>query len=221
VQLDTGSPLATSDSREGLSVPTTVAHLLSAAATGVPGVVRWGERIPLDEPGIYVVTQTEDVDALTSPRQAQISVPALEELLAARPELRVDGHRPSLSELGERISRFWLPDEPIVYIGLASNSVRSRASAYYRTPLGARRPHAGGWLLKLLADLDELFVHYAAGDPKEAEYALLRQFCTGVSRASRNDLGDPEHPVSVRQPRVAAWDEEAPRHSGARAPKGS
>lgn len=203
-------------------MPTTVAQLLAAASIDVAGVVRWGERIPLDAPGIYVVAQTDDVNALPPPRQAQISVPALEELLAARPELRVDGHRPSPIELGERVSRFWLPDEPILYIGLASTSVRSRVSAYYRTPLGARKPHAGGWFLKLLADLDRLTVHYsAAGDPKDAEDALLRRFCTGVSGSSRDDLGDPAHPFPFANLEWPPGTRKRHGISGARAPKGS
>jgi len=65
------------------------------------------------------------------------------------------GRRPSADAFAARIASFWLPDEPIVYIGLAT-SLRSRVSGFYRTPIGARRPHAGGWLLKTLSILDRL-----------------------------------------------------------------
>lgn len=46
---------------------------------------------------------------------------------------------------------------------------------YYNTPLGARKPHAGGWPLKTLENLDELCVHYAA--------------CVSVDVAERTMLG--------------------------------
>lgn len=50
----------------------------------------------------------------------------------------------------DRLATFWLPDEVVLYIGLAGASVRKRVRQYYRTPLGDKRPHAGGWWLKTL-----------------------------------------------------------------------
>lgn len=117
------------------------------------------------------------------------------ELLEVRPEMRLDGRRPSPDDLAARLAAFWLPDETVVYIGLAGTSVRRRLSAYYRTPLGARRPHSGGWFLKMLAGLDSFYVHVAsAPEPKRAEAEMLRFFCSQVSAASKQRLHDPEHP---------------------------
>ena len=117
----------------------------------------------------------------------------LPKLLGLRPELLLDGRRPTIADLGERLAQCWLPDEPVLYIGLASTSVRARVTAYYNTRLGARKPHAGGWFLKTLSELDDLWVHVAgAADPSGAEDAMLRSFCSAVSDTSRARLRDPE-----------------------------
>jgi hypothetical protein len=62
---------------------------------------------------------------------------------------------------------------------------------YYRTPLGAKRPHAGGWWLKTLTVLDELWVYWAATpDYAAAEKAMLRAFTHAVSSETRSTLLD-------------------------------
>src|SRR2546429_470324 len=74
-----------------------------------------------------------------------LSTRALDDMLAARAELTLDGARPDRSALRRRLAGFWLADETVLYLGLAGTSVRARVRQYYKTPLGARRPHAGGW----------------------------------------------------------------------------
>jgi hypothetical protein len=176
-------------------MPTTVSGLLGAARLQLAESVGWGGPIPLPEPGVYLVSRCARPDDLVAPGAADISSAAVAELLSVRPELTLDGCPTSVHDLAARLSGFWLSDEPVVYIGLASTSVRSRVNAYYRTPLGARQPHAGGWFLKVLADLSSFSVHVAAADdPKAAESALLEAFCAGVSADTRANLHDPAHP---------------------------
>jgi hypothetical protein len=107
----------------------------------------------------------------------------------------MDGKRPSEIELMERVASFWLPDEPVLYIGLTTRPLRQRVSEYYKTPLGARKPHAGGHFLKTLENIDELFVHSAeCSEPRAAEDAMLKAFCSGISESSQRRLHDPQHP---------------------------
>ena len=107
----------------------------------------------------------------------------------------MDGERPTEKELAERIAQFWLPDEPVLYIGLTTRPLRRRVAEYYKTPLGARKPHAGGHFLKTLETLDRLFVHSAGcAEPHTAEDAMLNAFCAGVSAGARQRLADPERP---------------------------
>jgi len=101
----------------------------------------------------------------------------------------------------DRIRRFWILDEVVLYIGLAGTSLSTRLRHYYTTPIGDRRPHARGYFLNLLSNLDQLWVHYARHpDPELAEDRMLRRFCELVSHDSRRSLQDPAHPYSVRQP---------------------
>lgn len=160
-------------------MPSTVADIFAAASASPAGVVRWGTppAPPVDRTapatGVYVVALTDELDS----RAGALAVPpiseaAIEELLAVRLELTLDDARPTREQLLKRLAGFWFPDEVVVYIGLAGHrknrpvqgEVAKRMAEYYATPLGANGPHAGGWPLKTLACLHEVYVHYAYCD---------------------------------------------------------
>jgi hypothetical protein len=177
-------------------MPATVNDLLAAAGLQPGGSVRWGTPLPASRPGIYLVALDASPDTRTATlAEAPISAARVAELLRVRPELRLDRSRPTVGALTERLAGCWLPDETVLYIGLAGTSLERRVSQYYATPLGARRPHAGGWFLKTLSNLDELTVHYAAAvDPAAAERELLKAFIDGVDGASCDGLHGPACP---------------------------
>lgn len=177
-------------------MPSTVTDLLDAAGIELAETARWGSPLMLHHPGVYIVALDSEPDTRTRLQQsAAIGRRAVLTLLATRPELRVDGDRPTTGTLSDRIASFWLPDETIVYVGLAGSSVSGRIGQYYRTPLGARAPHSGGWFLKVLSSLDELHVHCApADDPARAESMMLRTFVENVSDTTRQSVADPTRP---------------------------
>lgn len=177
-------------------MPSSVLSIFAAAGLRPLGVTAWGGEVPEDEPGVYVVALDEDPEALTAHLpEAPIADGAIEHLLKVRPELQVDDRPPTPSGLRARLQQFWLPDETILYIGLASRSIRSRVDAYYRTKLGARSPHAGGWFLKTLERHPTRYVHWATTEnPLKTEDAMLRAFCDGVSDSTRATLYDPARP---------------------------
>ena len=108
--------------------------------------------------------------------------------------MTLDAVQPSITQLMDRISRFWISDEVILYIGKATE-LSTRLSDYYRTSVGKRSPHSGGFFLKLLSNLDQLWVHYAeCNDPESVEDKMIRRFCENVSQGSRGALHDPAHP---------------------------
>lgn len=177
-------------------MPSTVGEVFADAGIQRGGAVPWGMTAPNPTPGVYVVSLTAEPHAIQGLPAAPISISAAEELLTTRPELRVDGARPSPEDLVARLAAFWLPDEVVLYIGLAGTSVQQRVSAYYRTPLGARSPHAGGWFLKTLSNLGELHVHFGeCSDPAGAEDDMLAGFSSRVSDLSRRHLHDGERPI--------------------------
>lgn len=177
-------------------MPSTVTDLLRASGLSPEGSVRWGNRVPTDRPGIYVVAIADSPESLEPTLQsAPISSTAIEALLEVRPELRVDQAPPTTADIRKRIAGFWLPDETVLYVGLAGTSLRNRINQYYKTPLGARKPHAGGWFLKLLSNLQSLHVHFAeTTDPSGAENAALQRFGSNVTPSTKRGLRDPEHP---------------------------
>jgi hypothetical protein len=173
-------------------MPSTVSDVFAAAGLEPAGVERWATSLPETARGVYVVALTNDVTSTAAVMPtAPVSLPALQHLLAVRPELRIDLAVADADDLAERLRSFWLADEVILYIGLAGQPLRTRVRQYYRTPLGARKPHAGGWWLKTLSVVDELWVHYApTPDFRMAEKLMLSAFADAVSPGSRDALYD-------------------------------
>ncbi len=184
--------------------------------------MNWGAPIPPPPPscttGVYVVALTHGLEEIGSPYpNCPISAKALTGVLEVRPELRVDERRPTVASLARRLSKFWLAQEPILYIGLAgprasrpsAGELAKRLAEYYETPLGARSPHAGGWFLKTLLPLNDLVVHFAYCDEaNRREGQMLDAFAAGLSTRAREGLHDSErvmpfanleHPPGVRK----------------------
>ena len=177
-------------------MPSTLSSLLEVAGLPHGGTVAWGQPVPERSAGVYLVALTSELESTHGSTSAcSVSDAALRDWLKARPELRLDGQRPDTGALAVRLASFWLPDEVTLYIGLARTSLRDRVSQYYRTPLGARRLHAGGYFIKTLRSLTDVYVHFAPGtDPATSEGAMLAAFCERVSRTTLAALDDPEHP---------------------------
>lgn len=171
-----------------------VGELFAKSDLQPAGVVRWGDQVPLDLPGVYVVTSTRELsDPVGRIRTYQPNLSAFEVLRRACPSITVDGAPATNEKLSERIGAFWIPESTIMYVGLAGTSVRKRVDQYYGTQIGQRSPHAGGWWLKTLVGLESLFVHYAeAQRPRLAEDRLLKTFAAAVLPSARGALHDPE-----------------------------
>ena len=199
------------------------------------GVVPWGTLpAPTDgvpTTGIYVVALTADPDAVGGATEAPpIDYAAVAELLDVRPELRMDGTRPTRDQLAARLAEFWFPDEVILYIGLAGQrkatpsggQLANRVGEYFKTRLGARSPHAGGWPLKTLSCLTDLHVHYGyCGGVAKVEQRALRSFASGVSKATCAGLRDPVRVMPFANFECPKGTRKDHGITGARAPRGS
>jgi hypothetical protein len=189
-------------------LPSTVADIFASAGAQPGGVVRWGQ-LPARPPaknsattGIYVVALTDAVDRVdgTHPK-APVALPPLQKLIDRRPELTLDDvPNPTAHQLRKRLGEFWFPDETVLYIGLADarrkphrdGDLPHRVNEYYGTRIGAKSPHAGGWPLRALACLSELWVHYAyCRNVRDAEDDCIGYFAAHVSPETRARLRDP------------------------------
>lgn len=158
----------------------------------------WGAPVPATGPGVYLVSANRDPDDMhgEAVQRLGVSPAAVGELLTNCPRLRLDGVQPTASALLRRLEAMRPPGEPVLYIGLAGSSVSTRTGQYYRTPLGAAKPHAGGWPLKCLGRLDQLWVHFASCVAvKAVERTMLRVFAEQIDGRTASLLVDPAAPL--------------------------
>lgn len=162
------------------------AELLRSVGLIVDGPVTWGQAVRSAAPGVYVV---ELPAPLPSP---PIDHNVLRAWIEGVPTLLLDGKRPTPHELAARLAAFWYPDQTILYIGRTDRSLGGRLAAYYQTPLGDPRPHAGGHWIKTLRDLSHCLVWWAETDAEEEfEDALLTAFEASVEAETLERLYDP------------------------------
>ncbi len=169
--------------------PLSAQELLRAQGLPADGPVLWGQPARSRAPGIFIV------EMATSMAHAPIDITAVRAWVDRVPGLRLDGERSTPTELADRLGAFWLLGQQVLYIGRTSKTLGPRIAAAYATPLGDRRPHAGGHWLKTLHRVDQLRVWWAeTAAPEEYEDALLATFAETV---------DPEVLARIHDPSVA------------------
>src|SRR5262245_26665162 len=103
-----------------MSMPTSVAKLFSGVSLPIAGSVKWGQTLPksADVHGVYAVAMTSDSydEVNIYGNNPPIDIEILQRLIASVPTLRVDNSPPTPDTLKKRLEKFWLPDEPVLYI---------------------------------------------------------------------------------------------------------
>ena len=177
-------------------MPSTVIDLLNAASLQLTGEVPWSEPVPSGTSGVYIVSLSPDPDRnRLVMANAPIDHSIVSHWINRVPRMELDGAaNPHPDALAARLSEFWFPDESTLYIGKAT-SLRGRVRGYYKTPLGDRRPHAGGHWIKTLSVLQETYVYYAETPcAEEMESQLIKAYISKVSTNAKQKLRDPSHP---------------------------
>lgn len=172
---------------------TTVKELFQQVGITRCDTVKWDETCPETRAGLYIVSLCADPAASTGLKQPVFDNEAIQAWIDRLPAFRLDGARPTLETLKKRLSDFWLPTENVLYIGQTGSALGKRIRAYYRTPLGDRKPHSGGQWLKTLKNLPELYVHYAvSGNPTADEAKLLAYFKEKAGKLPFANLEGPD-----------------------------
>ena len=165
------------------------AELLRSVGLLADGPVTWGRPVASGRPGVYVVEWPE------SRPDAPVDLAVVGKWIERLPGLRLDGARPTSRGLAARLHDFWLPGQVVVYVGMTTSSIGARVAAFYRTPLGDRRPHAGGQWLKTLRGLERARVWWAETNaPEEYEDGIFGAFAATIdaSAAAAPRLADRE-----------------------------
>lgn len=158
----------------------TAADLLRDVGLIADGPAIWGKPVRLSAPGVFIV------EMATPAPSAPLDLALIGKWLERVPELTLDGVRPTSRDLQVRIGSFWLPTQPVLYIGSTPGSVAGRIAAITKTVAGDRKPAASGLWLHFLRNPGDLRVWWAATDAlEEYEDALLEAFAAGITDADR------------------------------------
>ncbi len=99
------------------------ATLLRTVGLLADGPIVWGRPLPARGPGVFVV---ELPAALPS---APLELTRIGKWVERVETLQLDGARPTSKELAARLGSFWLPSQPILYVGASDVSAASRLAA--------------------------------------------------------------------------------------------
>lgn len=166
-----------------MASPRSAVALLRSLDLMPDGPTRWGEPVRSRASGVLLVETAARLDT------APIDVTAVKAWIERAPGLRLDGERPTPTQLLDRLGTFWLPQETVVYVGRTSKSLNARAASLFATPLGDRRPHSGGHWLWTLLGRDQLRVWWAeTPSPEEYEDGLADAIAADLDAEARERL---------------------------------
>lgn len=172
--------------------------------------IQWGEEPDNTSVGIYIVsTASKPCTNSNHFEEAPIDENMLKFWINKVKTIQIDGKpNPTVTELKQRLNRFWLPDESIIYIGQTecTGGLKRRMYQYYKTELGDKKPHSGGHWIKTLDIINQLFVHYIGTmNPIEAEEKLMKNFVSQVSDTTKKRMGSRNLPLPFANLELAKW----------------
>lgn len=160
--------------------------------------VQWGNPVNNTKEGIYIVSMSESPSE-NEPhtcKRIPISIDLLRNWMT-HGEFKIDNKITNdVTLIKQRLSKFWLTDENIIYIGKAplrkkGGGIGNRIREYYDTLIENHSPHAGGRWIKVLKNLNNMFVYYIECDhSSDVEAELLDIFGDQISKDNKNRLGD-------------------------------
>jgi len=149
----------------------TPVDLFRAVGLRLDGPARWGAPVRANHPGVLAIEWPQASD------RAPIDISAVGTWISRVPTLTLDGARPTGKALAARLASFWLPGEPIVFVGMAASSVSARVAELAHAPLGDAGPSADARWVRTLAGFDRSRIWWAETDAaEEYEDALIERF---------------------------------------------
>lgn len=172
-------------------MPISVNELLQKVNLRVTGKVKWGNVVDCQEKGIYLISTSSNPESNENKiNEAPISREKLMKWIAVSGNMTIDNRVADLESLNNRLQKYWLPDENILYIGQTSKqTLHARIQQFYNHELGRRKPHSGGEWIKTLSNINELCIYFVTSDSsKEVEEKLLHEFMKVSSSKMVGDI---------------------------------
>ena len=171
-------------------MPLTLQQLDARFDLKVKGPIRWLEPIPTTRSGVYIISTSNDVSSNNGLSEiAKISKDSYKIWKENAPGLMIKGACDlTFQSINNELQKYWHPLESIVYIGKANN-INKRLNQFYNHVIGESRPLAGGFWIKLLENLNSLFIYYSENpNPKELEFKILLFFIEHVAGKAYTEI---------------------------------
>jgi hypothetical protein len=177
-------------------MPVTVKDIFSKVGLEPSAAIKWKGTIPTSKNGVYVVSLSADAAKNKGIQsKCEVSEMVFNNWKELSPELNVNGIA-TKAAVETELNQFWKPTENILYVGESSsetNGLSKRVNQFYQHEVGWKGPHTGGYWIKLLSKLEDLYVYYAQCDyPRDTEFKMLMYFIeqtTGKSFYELKELG--------------------------------
>jgi transcription elongation factor GreA len=161
-------------------------ELMRSLGLLVDGPAVWGKPVASRRPGVFVVELPGGAE------RAPIDIVAVRRWVEHVPDMLVDRQLASGPDIARRLETFWLPNEPILYVGRSARAIGQRVVQMFATPLGDAKPYSGGHWLQALSVVRDLRIWWAETEAhEEYEDALLAAVAGRVSADAKAALPDP------------------------------
>jgi hypothetical protein len=184
-------------------MPSTIKDLVEHVGLNINNIktIKWGQKLECSYSGIYFISMSPKIDVIENVfPNAFFDDGQIKAWINKVKSIEID-RKPGINytELKDRLNKFWITDENIIYIGQTNckGGLEKRVGQYYNTELGENGPHAGGhWVKTLKNYTDLLFVHYiCTNNPLTLEKEILKKFIKQVSFNSLQNIGDSLMPL--------------------------
>ncbi len=177
-------------------MPVTVKEIFNKVGLEPSVPLKWRNAISIKGNGVYIISSSSNSTMNTGiTSSCKVNEEVFKKWKSFSPELNKK-NLSTIKPIQTEINKFWKPKENILYIGESSsetNGLAKRVNQFYIHQVGWKGPHTGGYWLKLLSQLEELYVYYAVCDhPRDTEFKMLLHFieqCTGKSFYDLQELG--------------------------------
>jgi hypothetical protein len=142
---------------------------------------RWNQKLDADFNGVYIISTSADPFKHNSIHEINISPDAFAQWKKEAPDLEIEGTLVTdIEQVKSYLNKFWHKTENIIYIGESTsktNPLQRRINQYYIHKVGQKGPHTGGYWVKLLSCLDDLYIYIAeCSNPRETEFKMILKF---------------------------------------------
>lgn len=173
-------------------MPVTVKDIFNKVGLEVPIAINWRKPVPTNDNGVYVISLSGEASKNNGIHSTcEINEAVFDKWKSFSPELNVNG-TVSKKVIEAELNQFWKPNENILYIGESSsesNGLGKRVNQFYQHEVGWKGPHTGGYWIKLLSQLEKLFVYHAkCRNPRDTEFKMLMYFIEQTTGKSFYDL---------------------------------